>query len=293
MADFYPLLVRAVAKLTIDSPQARQELYDHARNVLVTQLSRDHPRASAPEIMREQIALEAAIRSIEAQSQASRPRNGLRLGNSASFPSVGTTWPRYVADREWHDVCFDHTGQRAETPASSGADPQWEISANDEASPPAAIVTEKIADTPDHVPIEFKNAGIEKIAPRKLSNGTSIRMSRDHTLRSDQQSKQQERSQKPSATKETLESKTSAFFDPTMIALASIVAMLTIIVAISTPAAMIYFPRLIWFSEHLTDRPMLIIGILMGFGVALLLVFPIFGTRRRNSLRSNVRVTAL
>lgn len=78
MADFYPLLARAVAQLANDSDQARQELYDHARTILVSQLRGRDRRVSAVEIMREQAALEAAIRRLEMESPTAEtaPQNG-------------------------------------------------------------------------------------------------------------------------------------------------------------------------------------------------------------------------
>src|SRR5262249_26703914 len=103
MTDFYPLLVRAVSKLNTDRPQARQELYDHARKVLIAHLSGKESRASAPEVMREQIALEAAIRRVEAQSQAGQAQGMNRLTNSANVPWSDTNCELSIADRESPD----------------------------------------------------------------------------------------------------------------------------------------------------------------------------------------------
>lgn len=60
MADYYPIIARAVASLTENTPQARQAVYDRARSVLLTQLDGQHAR-----IGREQKSLEAAIHKIE------------------------------------------------------------------------------------------------------------------------------------------------------------------------------------------------------------------------------------
>ena len=64
MADFYPVLSRAVSKLPVDGPHERQELYDKARAILLAQL---HGTATAPSLVRQQASLEAAIRRIEAE----------------------------------------------------------------------------------------------------------------------------------------------------------------------------------------------------------------------------------
>ena len=38
MADYYPILARAVSGLEVNSAQARQEIYEHARTVLIAHL---------------------------------------------------------------------------------------------------------------------------------------------------------------------------------------------------------------------------------------------------------------
>ena len=47
MADYYPVLARAVSRLAVSNAQARQELYEHARTVLVAELERNNPERSA------------------------------------------------------------------------------------------------------------------------------------------------------------------------------------------------------------------------------------------------------
>ena len=73
MADFYPLLSRAVSKLPVDGPHERQELYDKARAILLGQL---HGTATAPSLIRQQASLEAAIRRIEAEIRVEIVRRG-------------------------------------------------------------------------------------------------------------------------------------------------------------------------------------------------------------------------
>ena len=66
MADYYPILARAVSQLATDNSQARQEMYEHVRTILITQLRKDQ-RISALGIIDERIALESAILKLEAE----------------------------------------------------------------------------------------------------------------------------------------------------------------------------------------------------------------------------------
>ena len=66
MADFYPILARAVAGLPDPSPEARRAIYDRARTALVTQLRSLDPPLGEAEIMRERLSLDEAVAKIEA-----------------------------------------------------------------------------------------------------------------------------------------------------------------------------------------------------------------------------------
>jgi hypothetical protein len=68
MADYYPVLARAVARLSINNAQARRDVYEHAQTIVIAELRRQDPQKSAPEIMRELAALETAIGRVEAES---------------------------------------------------------------------------------------------------------------------------------------------------------------------------------------------------------------------------------
>lgn len=66
MADFYPILARAVAGLPDKSPPARQAVYDRARTALVAQLRSLDPPLGEAEIMRERLSLDEAMAKVEA-----------------------------------------------------------------------------------------------------------------------------------------------------------------------------------------------------------------------------------
>src|SRR5262245_12289990 len=68
MADYYPLISRAVAGLEKNTGEARRTLYERARTALVDQLRGATPALSESDITRERLALEEAIRKVEAES---------------------------------------------------------------------------------------------------------------------------------------------------------------------------------------------------------------------------------
>jgi hypothetical protein len=68
MADYYPLIAKAVAGLEKSSGEARRALYVRARTALVTQLRGVTPALSESDITRERLALEEAIRKVEAEA---------------------------------------------------------------------------------------------------------------------------------------------------------------------------------------------------------------------------------
>jgi hypothetical protein len=68
MADYHPLIARAVDGLGTSSGEARRALYERARAALVAQLRAIEPALSEADITRERLALEDAIRKVEAES---------------------------------------------------------------------------------------------------------------------------------------------------------------------------------------------------------------------------------
>ncbi|MGB6548478.1 MAG: hypothetical protein WBF24_06600, partial [Xanthobacteraceae bacterium] len=68
MADYHPLIARAVEGLENSTGEARRGLYERARAALVAQLRSIDPPLSEADITRERLALEDAIRKVEAES---------------------------------------------------------------------------------------------------------------------------------------------------------------------------------------------------------------------------------
>jgi hypothetical protein len=76
MADYYPLISRAIAGLDPNAPgEARRALYERARSALIAQLRSVQPPLTESEITRERLSLEEAVRKVESEA-AQRARSG-------------------------------------------------------------------------------------------------------------------------------------------------------------------------------------------------------------------------
>src|ERR1700746_3927253 len=83
MADYYPLIARAIAGLDPNGPgESRRALYARARAALIAQLRNVQPPLSESEITRERLSLEEAARKVESEA-AQRAREASRGGGSA------------------------------------------------------------------------------------------------------------------------------------------------------------------------------------------------------------------
>ncbi len=88
MADYYPLIARAIAGLDPNAPgESRRALYERARAALIQQLRSVQPPLSESEITRERLALEEAVRKVESEAaqrarEATRPGGGSRSGDA-------------------------------------------------------------------------------------------------------------------------------------------------------------------------------------------------------------------
>jgi len=92
MANYYPLIAKAVAGLEKNNGESRRILYERARNALVTQLRSVTPPFSESDITRERLALEEAIRKVEADV-ARRARAGTAPGRSERPLGMAPAWP--------------------------------------------------------------------------------------------------------------------------------------------------------------------------------------------------------
>src|ERR1700688_2545516 len=80
MADYYPLIARAIAGLDPSAPgESRRARYEGPRAALIAQLRSVQPPLSESEITRERLSLEEAVRKVESEA-AQRARDASRSG---------------------------------------------------------------------------------------------------------------------------------------------------------------------------------------------------------------------
>src|ERR1700734_1475388 len=92
MADYYPLIARAIAGLDPSAPgESRRALYERAHAALIAQLRSVEPPLSESEITRERLSLEEAVRKVESEA-AQRAREASRgTGDPTRSPSRAST----------------------------------------------------------------------------------------------------------------------------------------------------------------------------------------------------------
>jgi hypothetical protein len=87
MADYYPLIARAVAGLQKNTGDARRSLYERAREALVAQLRGVTPALDESDVTRERLSLEEAIRKVEGESaRQSTSRSETTRVKAPEFP---------------------------------------------------------------------------------------------------------------------------------------------------------------------------------------------------------------
>src|SRR5215217_6166573 len=99
MADYYPLIARAIAGLDPNAPgESRRALYERARTALIAQLRSVQPPLSESEITRERLSLEEAVRKVESEA-AQRAREASRPGGGSGAARGGDAFRRAKAAR--------------------------------------------------------------------------------------------------------------------------------------------------------------------------------------------------
>ena len=116
MADYYPLIARAIAGLDPSAPgEARRALYERARAALIAQLRSVQPPLSESEITRERLSLEEAVRKVESEA-AQRAREASRAG-SRSGDAFRAGTPRANASQARRSTAAARARARRARPA--------------------------------------------------------------------------------------------------------------------------------------------------------------------------------
>ena len=98
MADYYPLIARAIAGLDPSAPgESRRALYERARAALIAQLRSVEPPLSESEITRERLSLEEAVRKVESEA-AQRARDPSRPGGARTGDDRGRAGDAFRAN---------------------------------------------------------------------------------------------------------------------------------------------------------------------------------------------------
>jgi hypothetical protein len=124
MADYYPLIAKAVSGLDKNTGEIRRVLYDRARTALVGQLRGVDPPLNESDITRERLALEEAIRKVETEASMRRSEadegeirpslsdEGLRGFRAVVAEAEGLGDAATQANRAAHDVLDAVPGDR-------------------------------------------------------------------------------------------------------------------------------------------------------------------------------------
>ncbi|TMJ44685.1 MAG: hypothetical protein E6G86_03645 [Alphaproteobacteria bacterium] len=159
MADYYPLISRAVGALEKNNGENRRVIYDRARAALLAQLRGVTPPLDESDITRERLALEESVRKVEAESarqfvEATRQMSAARLRQSKQWeappkPRPAETRPAEPAPREERERYIHPPAALAREPAApayapaapayESATPAYEPEAPRRAPPPPSM----------------------------------------------------------------------------------------------------------------------------------------------------------
>jgi hypothetical protein len=118
MADYYPLISRAVAALEKNNGENRRAIYERARQALLAQLRGVTPALEESDITRERLALEESIRKVEAESarqfvEASRQMSAAKVRQPRQWDEPSKARPSEAREAE------PRRGDEVEAPGSA------------------------------------------------------------------------------------------------------------------------------------------------------------------------------
>lgn len=130
MADYYPLIARAISGLDPSAPgEQRRALYERARSALIAQLRSVQPPLTESEITRERLSLEEAVRKVESEAaQRARAARDAARGNRGKPGEASSTASSSAA-------ASSTSAPRANATANAASRPQRELRAAPPATP--------------------------------------------------------------------------------------------------------------------------------------------------------------
>ncbi len=154
MADYYPLIARAVAALDPASStgESRRALYERARSALIAQLRSVDPPLTESEITRERLALEEAVRKVESEA-AQRARGETPRAEPPLRPRSGDAFRAATRPRS--------TGGEGSAPAE-GRPPRPPLARPERPARPSSDETRPPRMTRPHRPDETAEPGEER-----------------------------------------------------------------------------------------------------------------------------------
>jgi hypothetical protein len=96
MAEYYPLLAKAIGSLPNSTPETRRVVYERARKALIGQLRTLHPPLPDAEIDNESVALDRAIERLESEIAQAAPAAAPSQTAPAQTPSAAPASPSDV-----------------------------------------------------------------------------------------------------------------------------------------------------------------------------------------------------
>jgi hypothetical protein len=155
MADYYPLIARAIAGLDPSAPgESRRALYERARSALIAQLRSVQPPLSESEITRERLSLEEAVRKVESEA-AQRAREASRSGGTPRSSS-GDAFRRANARPPETDPSAQAPALRPRPPAAPSRDARPPLGQDDPQRAPRNLRPDAPPPRPQppHVPMQ-------------------------------------------------------------------------------------------------------------------------------------------
>lgn len=162
MADYYPLIARAVAGLDNNTGENRRALYERARSALVNQLRGVDPPLDEADITRERLALEEAIRQLEAEA-SKKPKK------DEAAPGAGSL--RDQALRDFRDTMGEDRADAEAAEFEAAAEPGPAGATDDRDDD----FNRDVRDIPDEQPVEPAPHYFEPPADEQLPEPLSER----------------------------------------------------------------------------------------------------------------------